>query len=96
MTEFEAYCNRKRNQYGDRFRPPADTRFIRYFNSGERIRVRTCGMELTGTVSITTGWSPAFLLMRTRRSMGSPWTLGERDEVLAVKRGRRYVEARHA
>lgn len=92
MTRFEEYCNRQRRLYGERFRPPADARFRRYYESGERIKVRTCGMVLTGTVALTTGWKPSFLLMRTRRSAGSPWLMGERDEVLAVKRGKQYVE----
>lgn len=92
MTRFEAYCKRQRDKWGDKFIPPSDARFIRYFNSGERIRVRTCGLDLTGTVSASGGWAPVFLLMRTQRSIGSMWTLGEREEVLAVKLGRRYVE----
>ncbi len=92
MTEYRSLLSRKWNQYGEKFDPSdLDRRFVRYFNSGERIRVRTMGEELTGTVGVTMGWKPCFLLMRTVRSTGSVFTLGPRDEILAVQKGRKYV-----
>jgi hypothetical protein len=98
MTKYEEYCARKRQQYGARFVPPPTPEFVRYFNTGERVRVRfgyaSEPEELTGTIGITTGWRPVFLLMRTTRSLGSPWTLSIRDHVVAVKRGHRYMEVR--
>ena len=42
----------------------------------------------------TTGWKPSYLLMRTSRSISSPWLLSERDVPVAVKRGSRYVAVR--
>lgn len=72
--------------------------FARYYESGERIRVAFVTLdgssvyeELTGTIGKTTGWRPAYLLMRTARSHGSPYVLSARDRVVAVKRGSRYV-----
>ena len=72
--------------------------FRRYYESGERIRVAFVTLdgsevyeELTGTVGKTTGWRPAYLLMRTARSIGSPYLLSARDRVVAVKRSGRYV-----
>lgn len=89
---FSDYCQRKVRQLGDHFDPSGlDSRFIPFFESGERIKVETVGLTLTGTVSVTTGHRPSFLLMRTRRSIGSPWLLGSRDRILAVKRGRSYA-----
>jgi len=83
---------RKAREHGAKWDASAlDARFVRFFDSRERIKVETCGMILTGTVGMTTGWRPCFLLMRTRRSIGSAWTLSGRDTLLAVKRGRKYA-----
>jgi hypothetical protein len=66
------------------------TQFIPYFESGQRIKVNFGGFELTGRVGVTTGRKPAFLLMRTSRSYGSPWVLSDKDSIVAVKIGRSY------
>lgn len=93
MSKYTDYITRKRAEYGERFDPSdLDPRFIPYFNSGERVRVSTRGLTLTGTVGVTTGWRPAFLLMRRRTDRGSSWVLGPNDQILAVKRGKRYQE----
>jgi len=101
-TKFEQYLERGRWQYGSKF----DVRdlheqFIPYFNSGERIRVRTTFVggevwERTGTVGVTTGWKPAFLLMHRITDIGSSDLLSRNAQVVAVKRGRKYVEVEHA
>lgn len=89
MTEL---VNRRYAQYGDKFdTSDLDKRFIQYYQSGQRIKVETCGMIMTGTVGVTTGWKPAFLLMRTSRSIGSSWLLGKECKLLAVKQGRQYI-----
>ena len=92
-SKFNDYCARQRAKYGERFSPVGlSFQFRAYFNSGERVRVRFgYGEELTGTIGVTTGWQPVFLLMRTSRSIGSSWTLGDRDQVIARKVGRKYV-----
>ena len=91
MTRFSDYIARKEREHGTRWDTSGlDTRFVPYFNSGERIRVRTWGEEITGTVGVTTGWRPAFLLMRRSNSIGSPVVLGPDDEILAVQRGGKY------
>jgi len=90
MTRYEEYVNRKRKQYANFTECDLDARFVPYFNNGRRIKVDMCGMVLTGTVGVTTGWKPAFLLMRTKRSIGSPWTLGPQDKVIGVKWGKQY------
>lgn len=96
MARFDDTLNRKTREHGTKF-DPSDlaSAFVPYYNSGERIKVRApWGDETTGTVGMTTGWRPAFLLMRTSRSIGSSYVLRETDTVIAVKRGRVYVEVK--
>lgn len=72
--------------------------FEPYYESGQRVRVDFVTLDgtevyetLTGTIGKTTGWKPAYVLMRTSRSLGSPYLLSARDRITAVKRGRTYV-----
>jgi len=91
MRSYQDLVFRGRQRHGAQFDESSlDPRFIRYDESGQRVRVKTCGMFLTGTIGVTTGWKPCFLLMRTSRSTGSSWTLGQEDELIAVKQGRTY------
>jgi hypothetical protein len=78
-------------------RGPTDTvdldaaaQFKEYFR-GPRIKVQ-CGSEPPrfGTVGMTTGTRPAFLLMHRSNDMGSSDVLGPNDHVVAVKCGSRY------
>ncbi len=90
--QFEQYTARKQREFGEQFDASAlAPQFIRYFNSGERVRVeiRNDG-ERAGTIGVTTGWRPAFLLMHNTRSTGSSDVLGFSDTVTAVKVGARY------
>jgi hypothetical protein len=92
MNSMTELVNRKTAQYGDKFDPSdLDGRFITYYQTGQRIKVETYGMVKTGTVGVTTGWKPAWLLMRTSRSMGSPWILGKECKLLAIKQGKKYI-----
>lgn len=91
---YRDFIARKQAEYGDRFDPSGlDPRYIPYFHSDVRIKVETGdgGMVLTGTVGVTTGWKPSFLLMRTARSHGSSWLLGKDERIVGVKQGRSYV-----
>lgn len=91
MNDYQEFIVRKRKEYGDKFDiSNLDPRFIRYFESGQRIKVTTCDMTITGTIGVTTGWKPSFLLMRTTRSIGSCWTLGPQDTIEAVQIGKHY------
>ena len=86
MNNFTDLVNCRTAQYGDKFDvSDLDKRFIAYYQNGQRIKVETCGMIMTGTVGVTTGWKPAFLLMRTSRSMGSSWILGTESKLLSVQ-----------
>lgn len=67
--------------------------FAGYYESGQRVRVRFGhGEELTGTIGKTSGWRPSYLLMRRSTDTGSVYTLSAADKVIAVQRGRRYVQ----
>lgn len=73
MTRYEDFIERKKREYGSKFdSSDLDKRFVKYFDSGQRIKVTfSYGESESGTVGITTGWKPVFLLMKTSRSHGS-------------------------
>lgn len=87
MTRYEEYIQRKQREFGDKF----DTsdlapEFIEYFNSGERIEVefrskltREVYETKRGTIGVTTGWKPAFILMLRKTSRGSSHLLSSSD-----------------
>jgi hypothetical protein len=81
---YDEFLARKKREYGDRFDASSlDERFIPYFNSGRRIEVSLdiFGVK-RGTVGVTTGWRPVFLLILTKRSTGSHITLGAKDIIV--------------
>lgn len=97
MSKYDDFIARKYHEFGDRFdQSDLDPRFVPYFNSGQRIRIQSLGQIVTGTVGATSGWKPAFLLMRRSSDHGSSWLLGPRDEILARQIGRKYVEVHSA
>ena len=82
---------RRTQQYGEQFQDTAlDPRFIPYYENGQRIKVKEYGETKTGTVGVTTGWVPCFLLMSRSTAYGSSCTLGEAATIIAVKRGKTY------
>ena len=95
MRNYQDYLNRKRAEHGAQF-DASDLHpdFIRYFESDQRIKIRfQCGpgySEMFGTVGVTTGWKPVFLLMSNRRAVGSSTTIGHDCKVVAVKIGKTY------
>lgn len=102
MRSYDDLLRRGRARHGERFDPSAlETSFVRWYESGDRIKVEYVipgdpgkGDILTayGTVGVTTGWRPAFLLMRSANARGSSYVIGPNDRVAAVKRGGKYVE----
>jgi len=98
MTNYDEMVADKKAQYGGKFDPSdLDPRFVQYFNSGERIRVDTPltygkVMSRTGTVGVTTGWRPAFLLIHRSNASGSIDLLlpPDNNRITAVKRGTSY------
>lgn len=92
MRDYRNYIARKQDEYGSKF-DPSDlaVNFIKYYENGKRIEVnfkcdKTGKVFLTkrGTVGVTTGWKPVFILMLTKRSTGSPYILKPADEVVKV------------
>ena len=88
MTQrnYDEYLQRARAEHGERFDPSdlAPT-FVPYFESGQRIEVKFSGGEVKrGRVGVTTGWRPAFLLMLTRRSIGSSYLLSPATAILRI------------
>lgn len=90
QTEFAYFLAHKRSNDPRFDASDLDERFVPYLRSGQRIKVEVYGRTITGTVGITTGWKPVFLLMRTSRSIGSSDILDKRAKLLAVKVGREY------
>ncbi len=86
---FDDYIQRKKAEYGEKFDPSdLDARFVPAFESGERVRLKFYGEGVkTGTVSVSTGWKPVFILILTRRSMGSSYTLNKNVEFTHDKVG---------
>jgi len=92
LTRFGEYCSRAIREYGVKFSDaelyPA---FVPYFNSRERVKIQFAhGGTDTGTIGVTTGWRPVFLLMRRKSDRGSSLVLGPNDKVIAVRRGKVY------
>ena len=93
-TKFDGFCDKKRRLYGDKFdASELDARFVEFFNSGERIRVWVDIFDkaMSGTVGVTCGWRPRFLLMRRRTDRGSSITLGPKDKILGFKGQGEYI-----
>jgi hypothetical protein len=61
--------------------------FDKYYRLNKRITVQFRDKngkiyeEKRGTISKTTGWIPCYLLMLTRRSIGSSYTIGMNDTI---------------
>jgi hypothetical protein len=89
LVQFET---RQTHKYGGKFdNRQLAPQFAQYFNDGQRIRVRfPYGEVKTGTVGVTGGWRPTFMLMLTSRSIGSSWLLSGDCEITGIKDGRGY------
>lgn len=88
MNKYDEFIQRKRLEYGDKFdSSDLNTLFIGAFNSQERITVLFQYGESTevkrGRIGVTTGWKPCFLLMLTKRSIGSSYTINEKAKIIS-------------
>ena len=83
-TKYDSYISRQKTKWGSKFSASdLAKQFIPAYNSSQRIRVKfSTGEVLSGTVGVTTGWKPAFLLMLTSRSIGSSWILKGKDKIV--------------
>ncbi len=58
-------------------------KFASYYGTNERIKVEfSHGEILTGTVGMTTGWKPVFLLIARSNSIGSSDILSDDDKII--------------
>lgn len=91
MRSFQDFLRRKEVEYGSRFDDSAlSVKFIPYYESQERIKVNDYGDIISGTVGVTTGWRPSFILIRTVRSMGSSILLSDKTKILEVQDDGKY------
>jgi len=83
---FQDYLKRKQREYGKKFNTDKLAKqFIPYYESGERLKIKfASGDTKQGTIEITTGWNPFFILVLTKDSISSPWLLGKTDKILSV------------
>jgi hypothetical protein len=87
MTRFEEYCERQTARFGARFVQPSGTpELIAAYNDQARYEVDVDGAGpewiKRGRVSLSTGWQPTFLLILSRRSLGSSIHLDSRSIIL--------------
>lgn len=88
MTRYDEYLRRAKAKWGGVLDlHNLCPKFIDAFNTQERIRVKAYGQIMTGTVGITTGWGPAFLLMRNSRALSSSEVLSDVYEFTTEKVG---------
>lgn len=87
------YLQRAQRRHGSKLdlsEVDAADHFLPYFGTGTRLRVAwgdgPDSYVRTGTVTITTGWRPALLLLHRRTDRGSSDVLGPRDVIVGVKR----------
>jgi hypothetical protein len=92
MRNYQKYLDRKNRE--SKF-DPSDLakQFIPYYESGQRIEVEFDGWGeedkiQRGYVGVTTGWKPAFILVRKVNSLGSDMILREKDKILKAIPGK--------
>lgn len=85
------YLDAKHREVGDKF----DTseiapEFFRYYGTGIRLEVTGPSGVRRGTVGVTSGWRPMFLLMHRKSDIGSSDVLTKEDKVTGIvdKRGK--------
>lgn len=92
-TAFEQYCKNKKAQYGTLFSTKnLAQQFIPYLHTNTRLKIQDeTGQTYFGTVGISTGWVPVFLLMHSTRSIGSSFILQPHHKITAIKTGHKYT-----
>jgi hypothetical protein len=82
---FNDYLARQKRRWGKKFDPSElNKEFIPYFENQQRIEVDFGYETKRGRIGVTTGWCPCFLLMLTKRSIGSCYIIDKNDKVLRV------------
>ena len=82
---FTEYLARKRKECVDKFdASDLNPDFIEYFENGARIEVENEYQKRRGTVGVTTGWRPCFLLMARINCHSSGDTIGATDHITRI------------
>ena len=82
---YDNYIAKKRGQYGDKFDDSElNPEFIPYYHTEQRVEVQWGSEKVRGFIGATTGWRPCFLILRTKRSISSCYTIGKDDKILRV------------
>lgn len=93
-THYEDMVERFTKRHGDKFSEEnLDQRFRPFYDSQQRIQVQYIGSEQKhyGTVGITSGWKPMFILMNNARARSSSVTLDSNVHLTGVNvHGRTY------
>ena len=86
QRSYQKFLEKGRQDWGDKFSDEnLNPAFIPFFENGKRIEVEfPWGERKRGRIGVSTGWMPIFLLMLTRRSMGSSWTIRENERVVKI------------
>lgn len=84
---------RRKAEFQDHFSDVGlSKQFIQYYENGKRIKVRfPDGRTECGTVGVTTGWVPCFLLMHRSTDTGSSTVLADMDKIVGVQVSKKYV-----
>ena len=93
---YEEYIQKKKAEYGEKFSDEELNKdFIPYFENGERISVDLGDGEVKqGTIGVTTGWKPVFLLMSRTTAFSSSTTIGKQAKVVQRMSAKRYSGSR--
>ena len=92
MNNYQEFIERKTKQYGNKFdASDLNPAFIPYYENGERITVDFGYEKKRGTIGITTGWKPVFLLMLRISDHGSSYTIGKDAKIVPNEKGIKMV-----
>lgn len=81
---FQQFLERKQREWGVKFDPKGlNPDFVPYYENQKRIEVDFGDGEIKrGRIGITTGFIPVFLLLLTRRSVGSHYLIRPTSKIL--------------
>jgi len=91
MKNFQSYLSKKRAEHGNKFDDSnLSKQFIKFYESAQRIEVEYSYGETKeiqrGTVGVTTGWRPTFLLMRRISDHSSSYLLDDSVRIVKIVR----------
>jgi hypothetical protein len=82
MRNYQEMIETKKAKFSNFSDENLNPNFTKYYENGKRIEVDFGYETKRGTIGITTGGKPCFLLMLRRDSVGSSYTIGKGDKVV--------------